>query len=364
MLTWRQRGALRVAACSKAARQAGVVCDTPLAEADSLLRRAGKRPWVLPHQPQTDWETLCELAEHCEPLSPRVGCECMTPFRWLDSNPHRDCLWLDASNLAAIYGGERELAAHACRWLMQWGYYARGGLADTVGAAWAAARQLAHAQRPWVRIAPGRQFAALAQLPVSCLRLPERLTQDLRRLGVLRVRQAAQLPRRLVPARLGETLLWRLDQARGDAAETIVPLRVEPVLLAARELEPPALDGQAAMCVLRELLGELLRRLPSRNHGIHRLTCRFSQRTRTAGRLERRVDASFRRPRPPRTAHGIAVRAWLDARSGRGSGHGDRVASHRRAARLSAATSFRERERSRRLQRQPASEHRQIDGSV
>ena len=276
LLVHLQRGARRIAACSLVARRAGVHVDMPLAEADALLRRAGQTSAIcLPHEPEQDLQALQALARQCDELSPCVGWQCLTAFRRLEANPERDCLLLDVANLEVLFGGERRLLQTARRTLEQRGYYTRAAVADTVGAAWAAARHHASHQRPLVRIAPGRAAAALAKLPVECLRLSAELVRDLHRLGVRQVEQALELPRQLVPARLGESLLQRLDQALGDAAETIEPLRAESPWIMQRDLEPPALDWLCVLAVLDDLLHRLLAGLAAKQQGVIRLVGRF-----------------------------------------------------------------------------------------
>ncbi len=250
--------------------------DTPLAEADALLRRADQASAIcLPHEPELDLQALQALARQCDVLSPCVGWQCLTAFRRLEANPQRDCLLLDVANLDVLFGGEPSLLQTARRTLEQRGYYTRAAVADTVGAAWAAARHHASHQRPLVRIAPGRSAAALAKLPVECLRLSAELVRDLHRLGIRQVEQAAELPRQLVPARLGESLLQRLDQALGDAAETIEPLRAESPWILQRDLEPPAPDWLCVLTILDDLLHRLLAGLAPKQQGVVRLVCRF-----------------------------------------------------------------------------------------
>ena len=110
------------------------------------------RVHILPHDPEADLAALAKLAEHCERFSPLVGWETVegkvsgsklerSEVRGQKSFSVPDCLFLDITGIGVLFGGEESLAREAIADLTRLGYDARGAIADTIGAAWAAARQ-------------------------------------------------------------------------------------------------------------------------------------------------------------------------------------------------------------------------------
>src|SRR6185312_9166328 len=115
------------------------------------------------------------------------------------------------------------------------GWMARVAVAATVGAAWALSR---YAQP--VCIAPAEQIEPLLRsLPLAALRLPDEKLLLLARLGLRRVGDVLNLPRRELGARFGALLLQRLDEALGQRPEMIVPPEAEPKLWAEEVLDYP-----------------------------------------------------------------------------------------------------------------------------
>src|SRR5687768_3860521 len=109
---------------------------------------------TLPHDPATDLAELARLAEHCERFSPLVGWETV------EGNPRSKVqgpkskvpspsdlgpgtvdfgLFLDITCIGVLFGGEEQLAREAVTDLARMGYTAQAAVADTIGAAWAAA---------------------------------------------------------------------------------------------------------------------------------------------------------------------------------------------------------------------------------
>jgi len=82
------------------------------------------------YDPTADREALEKLAERCERFSPTVGVE---------PGERPEGLLLDISRVADLFGGEAELAAQLAGDFARRGLAVRLGVADTIGAAWAAA---------------------------------------------------------------------------------------------------------------------------------------------------------------------------------------------------------------------------------
>jgi protein ImuB len=86
---------------------------------------------------------------------------------------------------------------------------------------------------------PGEAAAAMADLPIAALRLPDDIVDGLHALGVSRIGPLAGMPRAPLALRFGPDVARRLDQAFGRVAEAIVPIRpVEPVEVSRNFAEP------------------------------------------------------------------------------------------------------------------------------
>lgn len=285
----------RVKACSTAAWEQAVRPGMPLAEAQTLLAEPGKergkeaRPLFACHDARRDQETLLELAAWCEQFSPVVG---------LDQAGEPDSLLMDVSGLAHLFGGEEALAQAVVTACQQQGLTVRVAIADTASAAWGFARWgevLADGTRSvpaTMVVLPARDVAVLDCLPVEALRLPQRPTEQLHRLGIRRIGQLSRLPRAGLAARFGERLIERLDKLAGTVAEPIVAHHAREPLSVRWCFEHPTAHPEAIEHVLGELLVQLSRRLIERGQGVLRLACQLV----CQNRQPLKIDLSLFRP--------------------------------------------------------------------
>ena len=211
-----------------------------------------------------------------------------------------DGLFLEVTGVAHLHGGEDAMARRIVRLLARLGVTARVAVADTTGAAWAAARHLSPPQallgegdhehsangggaltardtacrpapppRPtgavplpkqaWggLVLPPGHTLAPLLPLPVTALRLSPDAVELTRRLGIDTVGELAALPRGPLVRRFGRAVAERLDQASGAVAEPLDPvIPPEPIAVARRFAEPIA-TAEAIGHWLAGLVGEL-----------------------------------------------------------------------------------------------------------
>lgn len=192
-----------VAAANPAARRLGVRVGMNLEQARALAGPLAIAPW----RPELDDAALVKLAVFSLRFSPLVA-PCPP-----------DGLWIDATGVAHLFGGEDALLARIAGDFSAINLSAVAAIADTPGAAWALAR--------FGRVrcaAPGRAAAALMGLPLAALRLSSETVRAFRRLGVGSIGALAALPRATIPARFGRDVLLRLDQALGTAGETLTPI--------------------------------------------------------------------------------------------------------------------------------------------
>jgi protein ImuB len=204
VLTLIDRERTLVASCCALALSAGVRPGMPLAEARALVRTAIH---VEPLSPADDRRDLQRLARWAYRFAPIVA---------LDGD---DGLLLDASGCAHLYGGIDRLLHRMLHRLRRAALHARLAAGPTFGSAWALARF--GPGKASILVEPGQLEAMLADLPLAALRLDPASIDALHAVGVERIGQLRALPRSSIASRYAPHVLLRLDQAFGQALETI-----------------------------------------------------------------------------------------------------------------------------------------------
>ncbi len=289
-----------MAAASLAARTAGIRPGMRLSEATALVDVE-----IHQHDPHEDVEALCELAEQAQQFSPLVGIEQLDKKLWAGrSLLQPECLLLDVTGIAGLFGGESQLLDGVCRWLAGQRLFGCLGLAGTVGAAWALANYRTRTSpvppaptaatavrkdgaddqtQPPSGLPPCRTACAdaghdshiLADLPLAALRLEPTTIHSLQRLGLRTIGQLSQLPRAGTASRLGEQLLLRWDQATGCQAEPIIARHASPDWHLEQSLEFPTQHRETMVELVRRLTRQLSERLSRRGQGALRIVCRL-----------------------------------------------------------------------------------------
>ena len=264
-------------------------------------------------------------------------------------------IWIDVTGSAHLHGGETALLRDLTTRLLAQGLNARAAIADTPGAAHAVARfgkappgapegtsegtTRGTSGTSSVTIVPIQaQATALASLPIESLRLPSKIVEGLRLLGIETVGELAILPSAPLARRFGVMVATRLDQAMGTVFEPIVP-SIPPDLSQARlTFVEPLLTAEAFATVIARLTAMVCEGLEKSGQGARRLDLLFE-----------RVDGSIQSirigtARPSRDARHLA--RMLDERLERvdpGLGveamrlvvpHADRLAYAQSAVRL------------------------------
>ncbi|MFQ5985389.1 MAG: DUF6504 family protein [Alphaproteobacteria bacterium] len=270
------RGGLTLAAVGPAAEAEGLRPGLPLADARALC------PGLKAHamDPVGDVRALAALADWCLRFTPWVA---------LDG---AQGLWLDVTGCAHLFGGERALIDRLVGGLERFGLTARAALAETPGAAHAAARFLTTARAPWAVVPRGGVGEALAPLPVAALRLAPCAAAELERLGLKRVKDLGMLPRAPLAARFGEEVVRRLDEALGRVGEPISPRRAPVPWRLHRVFPEPLTEGEGVRCAVAALVADLCRRLEGAGRGLRRLELTLFR----VDRASRRLGVGTARP--------------------------------------------------------------------
>jgi protein ImuB len=246
--------------CERAAA-AGVERGMTLAHARALLP-AGRAVVEL-HQPPREVAALGALARWALRFSPIVAVD------------PPDGLLIDIAGCQHLFGGERRLV-HLIADTVEGrlGFGARIAAGPTFACAGAMARFGSRA-RAIVGAGGGRE--ALAALPVAALRVDQAVVDALDEVGIERVGHLFRLPRASLATRFGRGLLLRLDQATGEAPETIDPIRPATPATVERVFAGPVARLEEIRLTVRALVAELSEVLEQREGGARELDLRLDR---------------------------------------------------------------------------------------
>ncbi|MCV3243474.1 Y-family DNA polymerase [Mesorhizobium sp. ZC-5] len=177
-------------------------------------------------------------------------------------------LVIDTTGADHLHGGEQAMLADLVARCGSAGLAARAAIADTWGAAHAVARFV---RRPTSLVLSGGISTALADLPIAALRLPHEIVDSLRVLGFERIGEVMALPRAPLTLRFGPELGRRLDQALGQLAEPIDPLRQPDAIEVRRAFGEPISAAETIAQYIGKLVEGLCRELEAKGQGARRL---------------------------------------------------------------------------------------------
>ena len=217
MLVGKEGSRRIVTAVSRPAEQAGLRVGMPLTKAHALLPDV----MTMPADPAADAAALRRLAlwalQHYAPI--------------VAPDPP-DGLVIDTTGADHLHGGEARMLTGLVNRLGASGIYARAAIADSWGAAYAAARF--HAD-PVSIIPPGAAGEAVSSLPIPGLRIASETVTGLHVLGFATIGDVLAVPRAPLVLRFGPLLGRRLDQIEGRISEPVDPLR-DPELATVRKV--------------------------------------------------------------------------------------------------------------------------------
>ncbi len=263
-------GRALVAMADAKAGAAGILPGMAIADARALLPDLVVRP----ADPAGDAAALARLADWCGRYTPWTAVDGATEMA-NDADEIAggigEGVWLDITGCAHLAGGEGALLDDLSRRIARFGFDVQAGLADTPGAAWAAARFVAASGRPAILL-PGGQRAALEPLPMAALRLDAATVAELDRLGLRRIGDLYPMPRATLARRFGAAVGQRLDQAIGRLEEPISPRRPAPRHIVRFSFAEPVIDEASILAALTRLAPALCRGLEAEGLGARRLT--------------------------------------------------------------------------------------------
>lgn len=262
-----------IVALDRLAEAAGLHAGMPAAKAQALLPGLA----VLEADPEGDAAALGRLALWALRFSPVVA-----------GDPP-DGIVIDTTGADPLHGGEEAMLSRLAQRFAASSLEARVAIADTWGAAHAAAR---HAGAAMVIVDAGAGGDALAHLPVAALRLDPRTVADLQALGFRTIRDVAAQPRAPLTQRFGPGLGRRLDQAFGTVPEPIEPVRSPDLVEVSRAFAEPIGAAETIARHTGKLVAQLCAALEVRNLGARRLDLLF---TRVDGRHQA-IRAGTSRP--------------------------------------------------------------------
>ena len=207
-------------------------------------------------------ELLSELHEAEEDMKSLLGlCRWMERYSPWVAPDAPDGILLDVTGVPHLFGGEARMLAEMKTRLEAYGFTARHGLGDTIGAAWALARYAAD---------------KLDALPVEALRIDGDAARTLRRLGLKTVGALLAIPRASLARRfrgeaIGENVLLRLDEMMGVRDEPLNPLNPPSSFMAHRALMEPVIGAEGLDAVLTGLVTLLCGNLEGQGKGALRL---------------------------------------------------------------------------------------------
>ncbi len=178
-----------------------------------------------------------------------------------------DGIVLDTEGADHLQGGELPMITGIVNLFRAKKLTAKVAIADTWGAAHACVRAI---KRDTVIVPRGEIVRAVEKLPISLLRLPEKVVQDLRVLGFQTVGELSNTPRAPIALRFGPEVGRRLDQMFGRMSDPIDPIRTADLVAVSRSFQEPIGAAETINKYVGRLVVQLVAELEKRGLGARR----------------------------------------------------------------------------------------------
>jgi protein ImuB len=226
------------------------------------------------HDPAADANALHALARWMMRFTPTLQCA-------------PSGLFLDVTGTQRLFGSLQNLLEKIHRALASLKIRARLAIAPAPGAAWA----LTYADRPLPIVTDPRDLPdALSPLPPLALRLADDALALLHHLGLETVGHILRLPRDMLPARFGDELLRRIDQATARLPDPLNPLPWHEPIQASIDFDGVVDSLETLWQAFGQLIEQVIARLTRLGAGARQLTVTFIRPH--APPIERKIDLS------------------------------------------------------------------------
>ncbi|MBB3916624.1 MULTISPECIES: Y-family DNA polymerase [Rhizobium] len=241
-----------VSAADAVARKAGVHVGMPAAKAQALFQ--GLR--MIDADPAADAVAL-----------ERITMWALSQYSPIVAVDAPDGIVMDTEGADHLQGGEERMLTSIANRFRAKGLTIRVAIADTWGAAHACARAI---NRETVVVPSGETIRAVERLPISLLRLPEKIVSDLRTLGFRTIGELSATPRAPLALRFGPEVGRRLDQMFGRVCEPIDPIRSPELVEVSRSFAEPIGAAETINKYVGRLVVQLVAELQRKGLGVRR----------------------------------------------------------------------------------------------
>lgn len=197
----------------------------------------------------------------------RITLWALTQYSPLVAIDAPDGIVMDTEGADHLQGGEQNMLTATANRFRAKSLTARVAIADTWGAARACARAIA---RETFIVPKGETARAVERLPISLLRLPEKVVSDLWKLGFQSIGQLSATARAPLALRFGPEIGRRLDQMYGRMPEPIDPIRTPDIVEVSKAFAEPIGAADTINRYVADLVGKLVGELEKRGHGVRR----------------------------------------------------------------------------------------------
>ncbi|SMD13045.1 DNA polymerase Y family protein [Rhizobium sp. RU36D] len=241
-----------VSAADAVARNVGVRTGMPAAKAQAIFRDL----MLVDADPVADAAAL-----------ERIALWALTVYSPIVAVDGMDGIVMDTEGADHLQGGEEPMLTGIVNRFRSRALTARVAIADTWGAAHAGARAIG---RETVIVPRGETVRAVEKLPLSLLRLPEKIVGDLRTLGFQTIGELANTPRAPLALRFGPEIGRRLDQMFGRMSEPIVSVRAPEWIEVSRAFAEPIGAAETINKYVGRLVVQLVGELQRQGLGVRR----------------------------------------------------------------------------------------------